>query len=151
MSETVDSPSNQLSVNSSLPTGNTSFKSSKSSLKVSETDGSQSYSSSYRRRLSSKKVAIMSDGKFTVECPDPESNDPASGVPRRHPLCMEAGELISTYHPEITTLYESFAMSAQRNANNPFFGTRARLEDGKLGDYQWKTYGQVYEIVKKLA
>ncbi len=93
----------------------------------------------------------MSDGKFTVECPDETCNDPASGVPRRHPLCMEAGELIRSYHPEVATLYESFAMSAQRNANNPFFGTRTRLENGKFGEYQWKTYGQVYEIVKKLT
>ena len=93
----------------------------------------------------------MSDGKFTVECPDPKSNDPASGVPRRHPLCLDAGDLIRSYHPEIKTLYESFAMSAQRNANNPFFGSRVRLENKKFGEYQWKTYGQVYEIVKKLA
>lgn len=93
----------------------------------------------------------MSDGKFTVECPDENCTDPASGVPRRHPLCVESGELIRSYHPEVTTLYESFAISVQRNANNPFFGTRARLENGKFGEYQWKTYGQVYEIVKKLT
>lgn len=93
----------------------------------------------------------MSDGKFTVECPDSNSTDPASGIPRRHPLCIESGELIHSYHPEVTTLYESFAKSAQRNANNPFFGTRTRLENGKFGEYQWKTYGQVYDIVKKLT
>lgn len=93
----------------------------------------------------------MSDGKFTVEWPDVNCDDSGSGVPRRHPLCLEAGELIRSYHPEVTTLYESFALSAQRNFNNPFFGTRARLENGKFGEYEWKTYGQVYEIVKKLA
>jgi hypothetical protein len=93
----------------------------------------------------------MSDGKFTVECPDSASNDAASGVPRRHPLCLESGELIRTYHPEVKTLYESFTMSAHRSANNPFFGTRARLNDGTFGEYQWKTYGEVYETVKKLT
>ena len=93
----------------------------------------------------------MSDGKFTFECPDENSTDLTSGVPRRHPLCLQAGDLIRTYHPEVTTLYESFAFSVERNTNNPLFGTRIRLDDGKFGDYQWKTYGQVYEIVKKLS
>lgn len=93
----------------------------------------------------------MTDGKFTIQCPDINSNDPTSGVTRRHPLCLETGELIRSYNPEIKTLYESFAMSAERNANNPFFGTRTRLENGKFGEYEWKTYAQVYEVVKKLT
>lgn len=150
MSETPKTSSNQLST-ASLRKGSASFKTSTSSLKVPSEDGSQSYSSSYRRRLRAKKVAIMSDGKFTIECPDANSNDPASGIPRRHPLCLEEGELIRSYHPEITTLYESFMLSVERNGDNPFFGTRIRLEDGKFGDYEWKSYAQVYEIIKKLT
>ena len=148
MSENPNSTNpNQLT--SPLPQGTASFSSSRSSLK--SPASSDGYSSSYKRRLHSKKVAIMSDGKFTVECPEANSNDPTSGTPRRHPLCIEASELIRTYHPEVTTLYESFAISVARNANNPFFGTRIRLENGKFGEYQWKTYGQVHEIVKKLT
>lgn len=92
----------------------------------------------------------MSDGKFTVECPDSSSSDPASGIPRRHPLCLEDGELIRSYHPDVTTLYESFTLSVERNGNNPFFGTRGFLGNGKFGDYEWKTYSQVHEIIKKL-
>lgn len=92
----------------------------------------------------------MADGKFTVECPDSHSSDPASGIPRRHPLCLEEGELIRSYHPNVTTLYESFALSAERNGNNPFFGTRASLGRGEFGDYKWKSYAQVYEMIKKL-
>lgn len=151
MGETPNTSTNHLSVASSLPRGQSSFKSSASSLKIPSSDGSQSYSSSYRRRLCDKKVAIMSDGKFTIECPDDNSIDPSSGIPRRHPLCLEAGELISSYHPEVTTLYESFVMSAKRSGNNPFFGTRAKLGNGKFGLYEWKTYAQVYEIIKKLT
>lgn len=150
MSE-IPNSNNPNHLSSPLPRGTTSFSSTRSSLKSPATEVSGSYSSSYKRKLHSKKVAIMSDGKFTVECPDANSNDPASGIPRRHPLCLEAGELIRSYHPEVTTLYESFAKSAQRNTNNPFFGTRTRLENGNFGEYQWKTYGQVYEIVKKLT
>ena len=93
----------------------------------------------------------MSDGKFTVECPDVNSSDPSSGIPRRHPLCLDDGELIRTYHPEVATLYESFLLSVERNGNNPFFGTRIRLENGELGAYQWKSYTQVFELIKKLT
>lgn len=144
--------------NSELPTGTVSFVSSRSSLKSTNESGTTScfssstdYSGSYRRRLIAKKVAVMSDGKFTVECPDVSCTDPASGVPRRHPLCISAGGLISSYHPEVKTLYESFKLSATRNSSNPLFGSRRRGEDGKFGEYQWKTYGEVYELVEKLS
>lgn len=108
-----------------------------------------------------KKVAILPDGKFTYECPEESSNcdadasasvpiEPGSGCPRRHPLCQGAG-LIRSYHPEITTLRQSFLMSVSRNRDNPFLGTRERLPDGKFGAYRWKTYGQVSELVDALA
>lgn len=151
MSESPFKNDNKLSTGSPLPRGTSSFKSSRSSLNSSASQGSDNYPSSFRRRLISKKVAVMSNGKFTVECPDTKSTDPSSGIPRRHPLCIEAGELIRSYSPEVTTLSESFALSVQRNSSNPFFGTRVRLPEGKFGEYQWKTYGEVYEIVKKLT
>lgn len=151
MSESPFPNDNKLNTESSLPRGTSSFKSSQSSLKSPISQTSDNYSSSFRRRLHSKKVAVMSNGKFTIECPDSKSNDPASGIPRRHPLCIKTGELIRSYHPEVTTLSESFAFSAERNSSNPFFGTRIRLANGKFGEYQWKTYGEVYEIVKKLT
>ena len=149
----IPNSSNPNQLSSPLPRGTKSFASSRSSLKSPASQESDNYSGSYRRRLHSKKVAVMSDGKFTVESPDTNSTDPSSGIPRRHPLCLETGELIRSYNPEVTTLYESFAKSVQRNANNPFFGTRSKSRDidGRFCEYRWKTYGQVYEIVKKLT
>lgn len=149
------------STHSGLPQGTRSFKSSRSSLKMSPSpalstasaQSSQSrrsdYSSAYRRKLAEKKVAVMPDGKFTFECPETEAT-PDSGIPRRHPLCQDAG-LITSYHPEIKTLRQSFLLSVQRNAQNRFLGTREKLADGVFGEYTWKTYGEVNELINCLV
>lgn len=94
-------------------------------------------------------MAVMPDGKFTFECPEPGASAD-SGVPRRHPLCLEGG-LITSYHPEISTLHQSFLMSVERNGQNQFLGTRQKLDDGSFGEYTWKTYGQVNELINSLV
>lgn len=88
---------------------------------------------------------------LSFECPDINCKDPASGIPRRHPLCFESGDFISTYNPKITTLFESFELSVQKNFQKPFLGTRGRLENETCGEYQWKTYGEFFALVKKLT
>ncbi len=108
------------------------------------------YPSAYRRRLIEKKVAIMPDGKFSFEVEE-EGADASSGRPRRHPLCQGGVGLISSYHPEIKTLRQSFQMSVARNRNNPFLGTRERLTDGSFGGYQWKSFGEVSDLVDSLV
>lgn len=37
------------------------------------------------------------------------------------------------------------------HGSRPFLGTRETLPDNTLGDYVWKNYNQVYELVVPLA
>ena len=172
-----NSPSRSSTLTSpELPRGTRSFKSSRASLKAPKSPSAASatsaspalstasstgsassavstavYPSAYRRRLIEKKVAIMPDGKFSFEHPEVGA-DASSGCPRRHPLCQGSEEgLIRSYHPEIKTLRQSFLMSVSRNHGNPFLGTRERLPDGSFGAYQWKSYGQVSELIDALV
>jgi len=43
------------------------------------------------------------------------------------------------------TLYDCFEHQVQRHPNEPFLGTRKRIEgsDGEFGQYEWETYAQV--------
>lgn len=93
----------------------------------------------------------MSAEMFSFECPYINCEDPASGIPRRHPLCLESGDFVRTYNPKYTTLNECFQLSVQKHFHKPFFGTRARLENKTFGEYQCKTYGEFYALVKKLT
>ncbi|XP_024020032.1 long chain acyl-CoA synthetase 1 [Morus notabilis] len=48
--------------------------------------------------------------------------------------------------PELTTSWDLFSKSANRNPGNRMLGWR-KLVDGKFGPYVWKTYKEVYEEV----
>lgn len=49
-----------------------------------------------------------------------------------------------------STLYESFKYSCSQNSNRPFLGTRIKTEDG-FGPYEWLSYSQVEEKVKRIG
>lgn len=49
------------------------------------------------------------------------------------------------------TLYESFMNTVQKYPNNPFLGTRQYNSSGTLGNYVWKTYLEIYRLVKTLV
>mmetsp|Transcript_57329 Transcript_57329/g.65689 ORF Transcript_57329/g.65689 Transcript_57329/m.65689 type:complete len:674 (+) Transcript_57329:34-2055(+) len=52
---------------------------------------------------------------------------------------------------EVGTLQELFLASFKQYAAQPAIGTRAKLADGKLGDYSFKTYDQLKKICMKLG
>ena len=52
---------------------------------------------------------------------------------------------------ECKTLAQAFQISRERNPNQPFIGTRERLPDNTLGDYVWKTYNEIADLVSCLA
>ena len=48
------------------------------------------------------------------------------------------------------TLFESFQYSCTHHPNNPYLGTRVKTEQG-FGQYEWMTYSQVGEKVKRIG
>ncbi|CAO2818692.1 unnamed protein product [Amaranthus hypochondriacus] len=53
-------------------------------------------------------------------------------------------------HPQISTAWDSFRLSAQKQQGNKMLGWR-EMVDGKWGPYIWKTYKDVYEEVLKIG
>jgi len=49
------------------------------------------------------------------------------------------------------TLADSFQSCVQAHGDRNFLGTRTYLEDGKRGEYVWKTYSQINEAATALA
>ncbi|KNE67637.1 hypothetical protein AMAG_12091 [Allomyces macrogynus ATCC 38327] len=85
---------------------------------------------------------------FTYEVPGaPEI--PGEGKPRRAAY-MEGLELLDM-PPGVNSLHENFLLGVKIASDNPYLGHRIRNEDGSLGPYEWETYAQVYERVKKLG
>ncbi|KAL2902778.1 Long chain acyl-CoA synthetase 4 [Bienertia sinuspersici] len=48
------------------------------------------------------------------------------------------------------TCWDIFRMSVEKNPNNPMLGHR-EMVDGKAGEYVWRTYKEVYDVVIKLG
>lgn len=62
-----------------------------------------------------------------------------------HPLARPY--LSSTLYTGAKTLYQNFKASVDKYGSRPFLGTRILNPNGSLGDYKWKTYSDVYELV----
>ncbi|KAJ1654999.1 medium-chain fatty acid-CoA ligase faa2 [Dispira simplex] len=74
---------------------------------------------------------------------------PGEGKPRRHFLVGEDGPLISG--PEGTqSLHDSFRRATEAAGDHPFLGHRKTV-NGKVGEYVWETYNQVYERSKNFG
>ena len=86
---------------------------------------------------------------FTYTVPVPGSETPGSSQIYVNPDAKPylAGSLASG----AKNLFENFKSSVQRHGSRPFLGTRVQKQDGSLGDYSWKTYGEVDEIARKLG
>jgi long-chain acyl-CoA synthetase len=53
--------------------------------------------------------------------------------------------------PEIQTYSDVILNTVKEYSSNKFLGTREAKSDGTLGGYNWKTYQEVFEIVKELG
>ncbi|KMZ63421.1 Long-Chain Acyl-CoA Synthetase [Zostera marina] len=51
---------------------------------------------------------------------------------------------------EVSTCWDIFRISADKNADKNMLGRR-KMVDGKVGEYVWSTYGEVYETVIKVG
>ena len=90
-------------------------------------------------------VNSITDERYTVEVPD-------SAKPGSTPIFRNPHSDFVTHVPNGgSTLHESFLNSVNTYGSNIASGHRRVLEDGKLGEYVWKTYSQIREITRKVG
>lgn len=78
--------------------------------------------------------------------------DEKSGSTRalRHPDIGEK-DLVKVPTNGVITLWEGFQASVQKHGDRPFLGTRNFISKDKYGNFEWKTYKEVNEIVTQVA
>lgn len=64
----------------------------------------------------------------------------------RHPA-IGNNELPKEPFKGINTMWKALEFSYKNLPNNKFLGTRLKNLNGELGDYNWKTYAEAYEII----
>ena len=55
------------------------------------------------------------------------------------------------YNRQCKTFLEYFELHAKERANDPYLGSRVKLNAKEFGEYQWLSFGEVEEIVQNLA
>lgn len=78
-----------------------------------------------------------------------ESAGKGETVLMRNP-CAKNG-LTETTQEGYKTLQEVVMASSKKFANNQFLGTRERLPDGKLGQYRFKTFGEIFKLAQNFG
>ena len=53
--------------------------------------------------------------------------------------------------PNCRTFLDYFELNVKERRNEPYLGTRVKLNDKEFGDYKWQSFGQVEEICQNLA
>ena len=90
-------------------------------------------------------VNSITDERYTVEVP-------GSATPGSTPIFRSPHSNFVTHVPNGgSTLHESFVNSVNTYGSSNVSGYRRVLEDGKLGEYVWKTYSEVREITRKVG
>jgi long-chain acyl-CoA synthetase len=83
---------------------------------------------------------VVGDLIYSVQVGEPQSNATRT---LRHPMAENG--LVTTPHPDHTTIFKAFDYSFAKFAHKNCIGTRERTSDG-VGRYIWKTYGEVKEL-----
>ena len=78
----------------------------------------------------------------------PGGNKPGEGVPRR--LTSADPPKVGKFGKDIDNIYAMFLRTATAYPDNKCFGWRPTVGDG-LGDFEWMTYFNVLQEVKKFA
>jgi long-chain acyl-CoA synthetase len=79
---------------------------------------------------------------------EPSSNEAESPVYRNADVISE---LISLPRSRDATLAEVYLKAAHNYSQELFLGSRVKGEDGTIGEYEWRTHGQVFERVQRLS
>jgi long-chain acyl-CoA synthetase len=69
----------------------------------------------------------------------------------RNPLSKDGLNSGFPGKPEIRTYSDVFLNSVKEFSSNEFLGTRESKPDGTFGAFKWRTYNQVFELVKQLG
>jgi long-chain acyl-CoA synthetase len=67
----------------------------------------------------------------------------------RNPLFVERE--LNVGFGEFKTIWEAFETNAMKSPNKEFLGTRKFISNGVYGEYEWKTYQQIYDLVISFA
>jgi len=68
----------------------------------------------------------------------------------RNPVVAKS-ELITNSNPELTTIWKLFDFAVKSHPNRPFLGTRKFISKDNYGDYEFKSFKQIYDEVKDFA